>query len=69
MVNEQPADGGDYLGGQETKVDMFPQSVELDAVPVEQTLTTETTDLGGAGGVAAWDYTNGKRLKTNYKLR
>ena len=60
-MNEQSTDGGDYLGGQETKVDMFPPSVDLDAVPGEQNLTSEPTELGGAGGVASWDqYSNGE---------
>ena len=54
-VNEEPADTGDYLSEREAKVDMFPQSVELDAVPVEQPLSTETADMGGAGGVA-WEH-------------
>ena len=67
-MNEQPEDTADYLGERETKVDMFPQSVELDAMPVEQPLSTETADMGGAGGVA-WEHQyNGERFFNYHDL-
>ena len=58
-VNEQSTDGGDYLSAQETKVDMYPQSVDIDTVPGEPTLNSESAELGGAGG-GVWDQYNGK---------
>ena len=58
-INEQSVDGGDYLSAQETKVDIYPQTVDLDTVPGEPTLTSESAELGGAGG-GVWDQYNGK---------
>ena len=64
-ISEQSTDGGDYLSTQETtKVDMYPQTVDLDAVPGEPTLTSESTELGGAGG-GVWDQYNGEGITLN----
>ena len=54
-------DTGDYLSGQETKVDTFPDAVDIEPVSDEQPLSTEAADLGGAGGVV-WDQYAGKAL-------
>ena len=60
-ISEQSADGGDYLSAQETtaKVDLYPQAVDLEVVPGESTLTSESADLGGAGG-GVWEQYNGE---------
>lgn len=62
VISEQSADGGDYLSAQETtKVDLYPQTVDLETVPGEPTLTSEPAELGGAGG-GVWDQYNGEGM-------
>lgn len=60
-ISEQSADGGDYLSAQETaaKVDIYSQAVDLEVVPGEPTLTSESAELGGAGG-GVWEQYNGE---------
>ena len=44
---------------------MYPQAVDLDTVPGEPTLTSESAELGGTGG-GVWDQYNGEEVLWKY---